>query len=78
MNIAYESGIKLKYSLICDLIAGEWQKSYEITRIKVYCGKKENLRTQPLYQWLRTEMVRAAGLEPTVSWSQTKRDTKLR
>ncbi len=23
-------------------------------------------------------LVRAAGLEPTVSWSQTKRDTKLR
>ena len=39
-----------KTILICDLIAGEWQKSYEITRIKVYCGKKENLRTQPLYQ----------------------------
>ena len=23
-------------------------------------------------------LVRAAGLEPTVSWSQTRRDTKLR
>ena len=26
--------------LICDLIAREWQKSYEITQIKVYCRNK--------------------------------------
>ena len=40
INIAHESGIKLKTILICDLIAREWQKSYEITRIKVYCTNK--------------------------------------
>ena len=31
-----------------------------------------------MYPWFHREMVRAAGFEPTVSWSQTKRDTKLR
>ena len=33
-------------------------------------GDKTAMRFYPL--------VRAAGLEPTVSWSQTRRDTKLR
>ena len=36
MKAAYNK----KTILICDLIAGEWQKSYEITRIKVYCRNK--------------------------------------
>ena len=36
MKAAYNK----KTILICDLIAGEWQKSYEITQIKGYCSNK--------------------------------------
>ena len=38
--MANESGKNEKTILICDLIAGEWQKSCEITQIKGYCSNK--------------------------------------
>ena len=40
INFAYESGIKYKTILICDLIAREWQKNYENTRLEAYFGNK--------------------------------------
>ncbi len=35
-------------------------------------------RTVTLYQNYGSSLVEATGLEPAVSWSQTRRDTKLR
>ncbi len=41
-------------------------------------GIKTDTVTDTIVSITVSVMVRVAGLEPTVSWSQTKRDTKLR
>ncbi len=42
---------------------------------EIKAAEKRSLR---LFAVKTAILVRVAGLEPTVSWSQTKRDTKLR